>query len=159
MARRTLAERFWEKVDVKGPDDCWPWKAHCNRRGYGQFWADGFNKKAHRVAYEQTRGELAPGMKALHTCDNPPCCNPGHLFEGTDADNGRDKSEKGRAARNTGETNGSCTIPDSVVLEIITRRASGMSLEAAGKPWGVRRETVHKIVTGKRRRRAEASHV
>lgn len=82
--RKCLHERFWSKVDVQGEDECWPWTAKCNRYGYGEFNLDGVRRsvQAYVVAYELTYGMILPlaDLCVLHRCDNPPCCNPGHLW-------------------------------------------------------------------------------
>lgn len=95
-------ERFWSKVDRRGPDECWPWTAAKNR-GYGVIGAgprSSGRKFATRVSWELEHG--APprsDMDILHRCDNPPCVNPAHLFEGTAADNVADMLGKGRESR------------------------------------------------------------
>jgi hypothetical protein len=99
----SIAERFWAKVDRSGgPDACWPWLASIGTSGYGQF-AIGRRdahtmRGAHTVAYELDRGHPPPPDRpyVLHSCDNPPCCNPGHLSEGTQAENLADMRAKGR---------------------------------------------------------------
>jgi len=88
------SERFWSKVDRRGPDECWLWQG-CMTRGYGQFWVDGRMRNAHRVSFELTSGPIPDGMFVCHRCDNPRCVNSAHLFLGTHADNMRD-SEKRR---------------------------------------------------------------
>lgn len=97
---RPLEERFWEKVDRRGPDDCWLWTASLSA-GYGQIGLggkDGGNGHAHRVAWELSRGPIPVGLNVLHRCDVPACCNPRHLFLGTLRDNTVDMYAKGRAA-------------------------------------------------------------
>ncbi len=95
MTGRALAERFWERVDVGEPNECWPWMGYRDKDGYGRLKTgsrtDGSRKfeRANRVAFRLTTGHEAEGW-VLHTCDNPPCCNPGHLYDGTPDDNGRD---------------------------------------------------------------------
>lgn len=98
MPRRSLAERLWAKVDRRGPDECWPWLAGTTR-GYGYLRAGGLGRMiyAHRAAWEVANGCTIPaGMVACHTCDNPICCNPTHLWIGTVGDNNRDMTAKGR---------------------------------------------------------------
>jgi len=85
-------------VAVAGLDDCWEWTASVNKN-YGVFWLDGKNVKAHRVAYELSKGPIAPDNKILHSCDNPICCNPNHLSQGSDQDNSDDMVAKGRSAK------------------------------------------------------------
>lgn len=89
------AERLWSQVDRSGgPDACWLWQGHCDRGGYGRL----AGARAHREAWVQTFGPIPDGLWVLHRCDNPPCCNPRHLFLGTPKDNTRDMMEKGRHA-------------------------------------------------------------
>lgn len=88
-ALATLAESFWTKVQ-RG-DDCWPYGAGA---GYGKF----RGMPAHRAAWILTNGRVPPGLFVLHHCDNPPCVRPDHLFLGTQTDNMRDASQKGRLA-------------------------------------------------------------
>lgn len=102
MHGHTIAERFWAKVDRSGgPDACWPWRGAKNSRGrwgYGVFYVG--QKRlvvAHRVALEWSSGPPPSAEHdACHHCDNPPCCNPEHLFWGTPKDNTEDARSKGR---------------------------------------------------------------
>lgn len=94
---RTIEERFWSKVDRRGPNECWPWAASLGSRGYGQFVYLGRPAPASRVAWIITHGhELTSEQFVCHTCDNRPCCNPAHLWLGSLADNLRDMFRKGR---------------------------------------------------------------
>lgn len=92
----SLECRFWSKVDKSGgSDSCWPWTAG-QSRGYGVIGHDGKSLVASRVAYELTKGVIPSGMLACHTCDNPLCCNPDHIFVGEHQDNMDDRMAKGR---------------------------------------------------------------
>ena len=85
---------------MRTPDECWPWTAVKNDRGYGLVTYQRRNWKAPRLAFTLTYGD--PGMFwVLHRCDNPPCCNPAHLFLGTHEDNMADMRAKGRHATRT----------------------------------------------------------
>lgn len=111
----SLADRFWLKVDVREPDSCWEWTAYRDKTGYGTFGIDGKKERAPRVAWALASGEIPDGLCVLHTCDNPPCCNPKHLFLGTRADNVQDAIRKGRHI--TGEmVGGSKLTEDNVHL-------------------------------------------
>lgn len=95
--RRELnAKSFWTRLE-KTEGGCMVWTKSKNADGYGLLSWKSRADKAHRVAYELANGPIPEGMKVLHRCDNPPCCNPAHLFVGTQADNVKDCLSKGRA--------------------------------------------------------------
>ena len=97
--RRPFEDRFWEKVDKRGPDECWEWTASTNSKGYGRLSSGrGVYLKAHRTAFVLSCGPIPEDLNVLHTCDNPPCCNPKHLFLGTFKDNTHDMIRKGRGS-------------------------------------------------------------
>ena len=94
--RPTATERFWAKVQKS--DGCWLWTAYRNEKGYGRFDDGTITHQAHRLAWALTNGPVADGLLVCHKCDNPPCCNPDHLFVGTQKDNMQDAKQKGRRA-------------------------------------------------------------
>ena len=116
-------DRYWEKVDVRSPDECWMWQARTNSAGYGQLALKPRTVRAHRLAWELANGPIPDGLCVLHRCDRPGCQNPAHLFLGTDADNHRDMEEKGRIAR--GAKNGSAKLTREEVREIRKLYATG----------------------------------
>lgn len=88
--------RFWSKVTKGEPDECWEWIASRGEGGYGRLRVQGRTVRAHRLALEITLGRaLNEGMETLHTCDNPPCCNPRHLREDTHKKNMDEARERG----------------------------------------------------------------
>lgn len=99
-AKRPAADRFWEKVDRSGgPEACWPWLGASRDGRYGNFRVDNETVvRAHIYSCEQEHGPPPnPDDVVLHSCNNPPCCNPDHLSWGTQAQNVADMIAKGRA--------------------------------------------------------------
>lgn len=89
--------RFWEKVDCRGPDECWPWLGCVDRDGYGRLRLNGRPIGAHRISYALARGGAMPkGLSVLHSCDTPACVNPAHLRAGTQKENMAERDAKGR---------------------------------------------------------------
>ena len=112
--------RFWKGV-VK-TDNCWVWKLGKDKNGYGMFkgmiGSTTFTR-AHRYSYALHTGDLLVGMQALHSCDNPSCVNPDHLSSGTNADNMRDKVQKGRQRVPVGEKHGQAILTERQVQRIL----------------------------------------
>ncbi len=144
--RRPLADRLWEKVDVRGPDDCWEWQGSLGSNGYGDIGVEGGLKRTHRVAYELAVGPIPEGLCVCHTCDNRVCCNFLHLFLGTQQDNVDDMWLKRR-----GRSGGTPRLSFDDVL-MIRHRAEGGELQVnlAGE-YGVSQSLVNKIVRRKAR--------
>lgn len=145
----SLGCRFWSKVDKGGGlNACWPWLAGTDGEGYGCFQKLEPRKlrtQAHRVAWELVHG--APGaMHVLHRCDNPPCCNPEHLFLGTNLDNAADRHAKGRdAAPIHARMRKSTKLNVELVAEI--RALDGaMTQEQIGDRFGVKQTTVSQVL-------------
>jgi hypothetical protein len=127
--------RFWAQVDrFTDPKGCWPFTGRRDLDGYGLIMFQGLLHRAHRLAWWLTHG--APGeLLVLHHCDNPPCCNPAHLFTGTHGENQADAAGKGRARR--GEANGRAKLTEGNVREIRDRLAAGEKTRDIGAAFGV----------------------
>lgn len=121
-------QRFWKKVSCGKKKNCWEWQLGCTKAGYGQLQIRAVSSHpllAHRVAWELTNGPILEGLHILHECDNPKCCNPNHLFLGTQRDNNLDRDVKGRTA--SGDRNGARTERER--NPFVRNRGSGKSGE------------------------------
>ena len=137
--------------------DCWNWDG-AKSRGRGELW-DKEKKKpvlAHRFYYEKLVGPIPDGFNVCHTCDNPRCVRPDHLFLGTQADNLRDMTEKGRRrcnnplGKNSGETNGMHKLTWPQVDEIRARYIPyKVSMYKLAQEFGVNYATIWTIINGR----------
>lgn len=123
-----LVEYFWERIDKNGPiperypelGPCWIYTGGRDDDNYGRIHARhlGLQIRTNRLCWIIRHGSIPSHLHACHKCDNPPCSNPDHLFLGTDSDNFRDMSIKGRHAKPKGELHGGAKLDDKTVLEI-----------------------------------------
>lgn len=105
----TFEEVFWMNVRRSDPSSCWSWIGAKAPNGYGHLQVDGKTVGAHRVALEITIGRpIRDGLYACHSCDNPICCNPNHLREGSHLENDHDRRDRFRGAM--GESHGSARL-------------------------------------------------
>lgn len=145
--KKTNFERWREKVDVKGPNDCWEWLGCKLKEGYGQF---RINKKvmlAHRFSYAHYKNNDQPVLSnfyVCHHCDNPSCVNPNHLFLGTAKENMKDMARKGRGVNPNPKKH-----TDDEVAKIRLDYASGLSKIKVAKLNKTSDFTVRKIVNHK----------
>lgn len=122
--------------------------AGCFSAGYGAFSLSGKLLKAQRYAFQEFFGEIPDGLGALHHCDNPPCCNPTHLFAGTDADNMADKMAKGRHRYPVGEEASWAKLSAADVIDIRRRLTALETQQSIADLFGVARDTIGRIKRG-----------
>lgn len=153
-----LAQRSWSKVAiVEDEHSCWEWRAARRRvtgEDYGQFrWTPPGKEKsevmsAHRVAYYLSHGYL-PNV-GCHTCDNPPCCRPDHIYDGTHKTNGEDKARRGRGRTTPqrGEDNVTAVLTDAIVIDARRRSKDGETQQALADEHGVSRDVLGYAIRG-----------
>lgn len=129
--RISADERFWSAVDQtpgQGPEgDCWEWSKGRVEKGYGRLSLGEGEVRAHRYAYETAFGPVPDGQMVCHHCDNPPCCNPAHLFAGTHEDNMADMATKGRSLQGARHHKAKLTGEDVIAI----RSDARMQIEIA----------------------------
>jgi len=145
----------WSRVRQLNDDECWEWCGWRDAKGYGRLThGPKRNLHAHRVAFQLANNVTLPHERyVLHRCDNPPCCNPSHLFEGTHLDNMLDMDAKGRARRGNprpGEKHHGARLTDQDVLFIREARKNGVSPYKLASDFGVSYPSIYAIVKRKR---------
>lgn len=153
------SHRFWPKILIGKPTACWLWQAGRDKNGYGKFAASGHQMRAPRVAWILAHGNIPQGMFVCHTCDNPGCCNPRHLYLDTPGGNTRDAAQKGllttgdkhHCRRNPelyvrGERNSNSKLTDADVRVIRARVRSGETKSAVARSYGVNVRTIRFIM-------------
>lgn len=165
ILQKTSPEHDWHRLlgYLRESDGgCWEWVgAKSKEGGYGCAWIRGKREKSHRLAYELCVGKIPDGMLVCHKCDNPPCSNPSHLFLGTNLDNSKDCTNKGRNRRERGEDRYNAKLSGSEIAMIRMRyrfrggKDSGCSL---AKEFGVAKTMISAIVKNKKWRHITPSH-
>jgi hypothetical protein len=145
----TKTQTFWSRVDKKTVDECWEWLGGHWTKGYPCFSWNGHALRAHRVSYEIYSGHRIPKhLFACHSCDNPGCVNPHHIFIGTNSDNQIDAARKGRLRppRVHGEQHPKARLTEEQVLAIRELNAKGIGYRKLSKIFPVHRVTIKDIV-------------
>lgn len=160
MTARHTKESFLKNMDRSGGKRaCWIWEKMVTKKGYGTVTYHQKHMRAHRVAYILFRGEIPEGMLVCHKCDNPSCCNPSHLFLGTNADNMKDRDRKKRQCRGEarsavarkhsprGSRHHKAVINEDQVREIRVMHSKGIPRKKIAEHIGVRINVIHRVVT------------
>ena len=146
-----LPARFWERVQRGSSQICWLWQGRESAK-YGHFNLNRESHYAHRVAYELTYGLILLPLYVCHRCDNPPCCNPRHLFLGTSQDNMEDCIRKGRHScgeRPRGEQHANAKLTTEQVQEIRRLSLAGdYSYHNLSAMFQVSKRTIQFVVKG-----------
>jgi hypothetical protein len=152
-------EAFWKRVNRGSDDACWEWSGFSkagpkNTTPYGALGWKGKHSRAHRVAYEITNGPIPEWKMVLHRCDNTLCCNPGHLYLGSHAQNMRDMVDrKRRKGIGCGERNGRAKLTQEQAEEIRAEYAKGIrSQQSIANEYNISQFAVSQIVANKRYR-------
>jgi HNH endonuclease len=150
LSRLTVEERFYSKVTQADPAACWPWTGSTHRSGHGVFFVskERGTVPAHAFALELATGEARPeGLETCHHCDNPPCCNPAHLYYGTRQQNVDDMWRRERGRR--GSAHRDALLTEKSVVEIRQRYAAGEFAKDLASEFNVTIGTVVAVVLGK----------
>lgn len=147
-------DRFWSKVDIKGPDECWLWQGAIDKRKsgkkcYGRFRFDKYPipmDRAHRASYKLNVGPIPEGLYVCHKCDVPACVNPAHLFLGTQKDNVQDMYRKGRAASVAGENHPAARLTKKDVFKIRELKQQGVAAKIIASLYGVTNNYIYDII-------------
>lgn len=153
-----LKEPFLGRWIVDEASGCWNWTGAVRHHGYGCLRYEGKQVAAHRFSYERFRRPIPEGLCLLHRCDNPRCINPDHLRPGTQAENLRDMSVKGRAC--FGEANGQAKLTPEMIAAIRACYQKGskeFGTPGLAERFGISRVHVWRIVNRKRWPRAEVA--
>jgi hypothetical protein len=136
---KSITERFWSKVEVRGEDDCWLWTASKDECGYGKLGIGGAKwDRAHRVAYRLLIGPISEGMEVCHSCDRPSCCNPKHLWAGTHLENMKDMALKLRSR--------GIRLTEGQVIEMRELSESGITTVELGQRYGIAHQHASRII-------------
>lgn len=135
---RSDEERFWGNVEKT--ESCWLWKGSFVRKGYGSLFYKGKQTRAHRISWMIHFGNIPEGLHVCHSCDNPQCTNPDHLWIGTNYENRQDSVRKGRT--NGGSSPGSkhpCSkLTEDQVLQIREiRKTTDLTFKEIGNMFGI----------------------
>ena len=140
-------QEFWSKVDIKSKDVCWNWKAG-RSNDYGSFRLDNKTMHASRASWIITNGSILDNKLVLHKCDNKLCCNPDHLYLGTQSDNMRDKVERNPGNSGAGYHHAKLCGEEIRLIRKTYKENKGKILQSAlAKLFGVSPATISKVTS------------
>ena len=151
LADATLHARFWQKVNVRGADECWNWLANKSAGRYGAIKVGGKrgkDLKAHRIQMIW-QGVEVEGKVVRHKCDNPLCVNPKHLESGTQYDNVQDMMLRNRNNQASGERSGKAKLSNSAVRQIRERLRDGETVANIARSLLMNHQLIYNIATRK----------
>ncbi|MET4780845.1 HNH endonuclease [Glaciihabitans sp. UYNi722] len=149
----TENERWARFVTPGDPDECWEWQGWRSPQGYGRFNIGGKQIPANRAAAIREGMDVRPGLDVCHTCDNPPCVNPAHIYVGTRSQNIQDCADRGRHPKQgLGERDWSAKYSDAEVADWKTRHAAGESFHSIARLYNAHMSTISRTVRGIQRR-------
>jgi len=128
-------KRIMARIEHRGT--CWIYTGSKSGDGYGVVGIGRKSFRVHRVMFEGFVRKLQDEELVCHTCDVPLCCNPDHLFAGSQSDNARDREKKGRSNRPYGKRHWNFKVSEDQKNEIISRRSNGETLTAIAKDYDI----------------------
>jgi len=147
MKKELITRRMFKHTEFPDKDKCWNWKCFLNLDGYGNVRFKDKTIKVHRMAYFLFKGDIPDHLEVCHSCDNPACVNPNHLWLGTHADNVSDCAKKGRIVAPSGEKHYRAKLTWQKVNEI-RNLAKTISRYKLAKQFGVHYSTLDSVVNG-----------
>ena len=148
-------EVLWSKVDVKNPNDCWPWIGSVTESGYGRTWINDKGYYAHRVIFNLANPNMielsAPKNKKaqgflMHTCDNRICCNPNHLRVADLRENNLDARVKGRVKHKSGGEHHRSVFTNEQIEKIVFLRQNGATAKIIAEKLNAKKATVKSLL-------------
>lgn len=146
MNKETTLDSLLSRIAIDPISGCWQWTGSVDKDGYGVVSIGNRSKKVHRVFYDLYYGAIDEDLVVCHQCDNPPCCNPEHLFQGTVQDNSDDMVEKGRSLK--GERNTKTGLRKDEVEDIRRQYQEGMLQREIADFYGMTQQAISSIVAG-----------
>ena len=142
----SVKQRFWSYVDIRGPNECWPWKKGRELSGYGKFNLGDKIERSHRISWMISNNQdLVNGDCIMHKCDNAVCCNPNHLSKGDRCSNNHDAAIKGIHQKHYMRK---ISLDDADMIRSLYKSGSE-TYKSLAEMFGISKAVVWKILTNK----------